>query len=70
MHMASEEGDYSFKKVPHLVHGDAEQIDTTVCGVYIVTDPDKIVEISIKYLDVRCDSGGLMAVRIFSQKKL
>lgn len=36
-----------------------------VCGLYVVTDPDKFVQISIKYLNVNCESGGLMAVRIY-----
>lgn len=62
MHVASEEGDYSFKKVLHLRQRVTQPIDTTVCGLYVLTDPDKIVEISIKYLDVNCDAGGLMAV--------
>lgn len=65
MHVASEEGDYSFKKVVHLrdrVAPSVQRIDTTVCGLYVLTDPDKIVEISIKYMDVNCDAGGLMAV--------
>lgn len=35
-----------------------------VCGLYVVTDPDKYVEITIKYLNVNCESGGLMAVRV------
>lgn len=62
MHVASEEGDYAFKKVLHRNQRVNKQIDTTVCGLYILTDPDKIVEISIKYLDVNCNAGGLMAV--------
>lgn len=62
MHVASEEGDYSFKKVLHMSQRVTQQIDTTVCGLYVLTDPDKLVEISIKYLDVNCNAGGLMAV--------
>lgn len=65
MHVASEEGDYSFKKVLHLNERENAQLDSTVCGLYILTDPDKFVEISIKYLDVNCASGGLMAVNGF-----
>lgn len=46
-----------------------ETDDTTpsmaVCGLYVVTDPDKFVEITIKYLNVNCESGGLMAVRYY-----
>lgn len=33
-----------------------------VCGLYVVTDPEKLVEITIKMMDVSCESGGLMAV--------
>lgn len=57
MHVVSEEGDYSFKKVLNL-----EEPSPTVCGLYVVTDPNKVVEISMKFLDVSCDSGALMAV--------
>lgn len=64
MHVASEEGDYSFKKVLHPSQRALPRIDTTVCGLYVLTDPDKIVEISIKYLDVNCNAGGLMAVML------
>lgn len=69
MHVASEEGDYAYKKIerPALEkreHNMVEVVDPdmSVCGLYVVTDPDKIVEITIKYLDVNCDTGGLMAV--------
>lgn len=48
-----------------------ETDDTTpsmaVCGLYVVTDPDKFVEITIKYLNVNCETGGLMAVRYYIQ---
>lgn len=57
VHVASEEGDYSYKKVLG-----EEESSTTACGLYILTDPNKIVEISIKYLDANCDSGSLLAV--------
>lgn len=36
--------------------------ESTVCGLYVVTDPDKDVEITITYLNIDCESGGLMAV--------
>lgn len=63
MHVASEEGDYSFKKVLNLNDRLTQRAaDTTVCGLYVLTDPDKVVEISLKYLDVNCNAGGLMAV--------
>lgn len=51
-----------------------ETDDTTtsmaVCGLYVVTDPDKFVEITIKFLNVNCESGGLMAVRLSSANYL
>lgn len=58
VHVASEEGDYSYKKVL-----DAEEPSTSACGLYILTDPDKVVEISIKYLDANCGAGALLAVK-------
>lgn len=70
MHVTSEDGDFFYKKVPHLISSsmqdsisivDATTTETSVCGLYIVTDPDKVVEISIKHLDVDCETGGLMA---------
>lgn len=73
MHVTSEEGGYTYKKspeqmLPHirkefdLVESGTPEM--TVCGLYVVTDPDKIVEITIKYMNVNCESGGLMAVSI------
>lgn len=56
VHVASEEGDYSYKKTTN-----SEETSTTVCGLYILTDADKVVEISMKYLDASCDAGALMA---------
>lgn len=58
VHVVSEEGDYSFKKVLNL-----EEPPSAVCGLYVLTDPTKVVEISIKYLDANCDSGALLAVK-------
>lgn len=73
MHVTSEEGGYTYKKspeqmLPHirkefdLVESGTPEM--TVCGLYVVTDPDKIVEITIRYMNVNCESGGLMAVSI------
>lgn len=71
MHVTTEEGDFVFKKIPHLGRAENEKemnmVDVenpmTVCGLYVVGQPDKLVEITIKHLDVNCESGGLMAVR-------
>lgn len=70
MHVASEEGEYVFKKsslLPTLTKRDHNIVevlnpDMAVCGLYVVTDPDKFVEISIKYMDINCETGGLMSV--------
>lgn len=59
VHVASEEGDYSYKKVLGV-----EEPSASACGLYILTDPTKVVEISIKYLDANCDTGALLAVNI------
>lgn len=40
----------------------AAEDGATVCGVYFVTDPDRRVEIHFDYLDVPCQSGGLVSV--------
>lgn len=66
MHVASESGDYVFKKVPHLIPPKETDIlemsdSMTVCGLYVIGEPDTIVEITMKYYDVNCETGGLMA---------
>lgn len=73
MHVASEEGDFLFKKssaamVPeHDHHPNSVQMvpmaDPTVCGFYVVADPYKTVEISFHHLDASCESGALLGVR-------
>jgi len=74
MYVTSEEGDFFYEKMPHLIpilHPGMNAIEQvqpslTVCGLYVVTDPDKVVEISVQYLDVHCESGGLMAVSSYA----
>lgn len=56
--VTSEEGHFYYKAT-----GD----ESTVCGVYLLTDPDKMVEIYFDYLDVPCQTGGLISVS-FSSK--
>ncbi|GFG36032.1 hypothetical protein Cfor_01375, partial [Coptotermes formosanus] len=34
---------------------------STVCGVYILTDPDRRVEVHFDYLDVPCENRGLVS---------
>ena len=35
-----------------------------VCAVYLASDPDQRVEITFDYLNVDCDSGGIVSVSI------
>lgn len=90
MHVASEPGDYIFKKsaasspsapltalnykrdatLLELEAVTSEQLEAaaaaaaaeSVCGLYVIGEPDTIVEITMKHYDVNCESGGLMAV--------
>lgn len=89
MHVASQSGDYAFKKQPtrtatfftnpsiNINNNGEDSSDATaaeaaallqledslqVCGLYVVGEPDTIVEITIKHYDINCESGGLMAV--------
>lgn len=69
MHVASEPGDYVFKKLPQLVSTANKEESVLsiedplqVCGLYVVSEPDTIVEITMKHYDVNCEAGGLMAV--------
>lgn len=52
--VASEEGQYFFK-------GDT---GGEVCGLYLLTDPDRRVHLSIDYLDIPCSQGGLVSVSV------
>lgn len=46
----------------------AEVTPETVCGLYVIGEPDTIVEITMKHYDVNCESGGLMAVSTTTTK--
>ncbi|KAH8384196.1 hypothetical protein KR200_002285, partial [Drosophila serrata] len=95
MHVASEAGDYIFKKLnplssalnretalleleaagagagtgaglPGVVPGDGADVQEVaspeVCGLYVIGEPDTIVEITMKHYDANCETGALMAV--------
>ncbi|XP_075148868.1 corticotropin-releasing factor-binding protein [Haematobia irritans] len=81
MHVASEAGDYAFKKLPpHSIpapvaalFGNTDEMGAEasamlqleeslqVCGLYVIGEPDTIVEITMKHYDVNCETGALMA---------
>ena len=52
--VTSEEGQFFFKSTAD----DA----STLCGVYIITEPDQRVEVHFDYLDVPCEGSGLVSV--------
>lgn len=70
MHVTSEEGIFTYRKLSrnqprtfdgiHLVEADMNE--PQVCGVFFMTDPDKVVEVEVEYMDVSCDLGGLLGV--------
>lgn len=70
MHVASEEGDYLYRKVPHIIPSNLQAginiVDSSspmkVCGLYVISEPEKVIEISIKHLDVDCDAGARLGV--------
>lgn len=71
MHVTSEEGIFTYRKTLrkpqrsfqglHLVEAEVEE--PQVCGVYFMTDPDKVVEVEVEFMDVSCELGGLLGVR-------
>lgn len=72
MFIASEEGEYIYKRssapfeAEHASHPNSVQLvsvpDPSVCGLYVVADPYKTVEISFNHLDASCESGALLGV--------
>lgn len=78
MHVTSEEGIFTFRKTlrkpsrafegMHLL--EAEPSEPQVCGVYLMTDPDKVVEVEVEFMDVSCELGGLLGVRQGDEQSL
>ncbi|CAG9795278.1 unnamed protein product [Diatraea saccharalis] len=50
--VTSEEGELFFK---------SPSDEPTVCGIYMIADPDKRIQVSFNYVDVPCENGGLVA---------
>lgn len=53
--MTSEEGELFYKSPSN---------EPMVCGIYMIAEPDKRIEVVFNYLDVPCDKGGLVAVNL------
>jgi hypothetical protein len=72
MHVTSEDGIFTYRKVRrsqsmggggnglHLV--EVESNEPQVCGVYLMTDPDKVVEVEVEFTDASCELGNLLGV--------
>ncbi|CAK1598800.1 unnamed protein product [Parnassius mnemosyne] len=50
--VTSEEGELFYKSPSN---------EPTVCGIYMIADPDKRIVVTFNYLDVPCENGGLVA---------
>ncbi|XP_050664481.1 corticotropin-releasing factor-binding protein isoform X2 [Leptidea sinapis] len=50
--VTSEEGELFFKSPSN---------EPVVCGIYMIAEPDKRIQVTFNYLDVPCDNGGLVA---------
>ncbi|CAH2071271.1 unnamed protein product, partial [Iphiclides podalirius] len=50
--VSSEEGELFYKSPSN---------EPSVCGIYMIADPDKRIQVTFNYLDVPCENGGLVA---------
>ena len=53
IHMESDPGEYWF----------TSQGSEDVCGLYIIGQPDQLIQIEFTHFDIDCNSGGMLAVR-------
>lgn len=70
MHVTSEEGDFVYRKEPEppTIHQIGEKNSKRsspmeVCGLYVIAAPEQSIELSVKFSNIPCESGALMAVR-------
>ena len=65
--MTSEEGIYVFRKslkrngLSKIIESFGDNSEQ-VCGLYLMTDPDKIIEVDVKFTDLSCEMENLVAV--------
>jgi len=57
MTVTSKDGLFYYKAIPQEGH-----VAGTTCGLYLITDPNFLVEIEIVHLDLSCEGGGLISV--------
>ncbi|KOB71555.1 putative corticotropin releasing hormone binding protein [Operophtera brumata] len=59
--VTSEEGELFYK---------SPSDEPVVCGIYMIAEPDKRIEVIFNYIDVPCENGGLVAREFYSQDNL
>lgn len=62
MHVTSEDGDFFFKSSG----GEEASTEVPVCGLYLITEANMRVELTIRHMDVPCEDGSLIAVNILA----
>lgn len=57
MTVTSKDGHFYFKSSPK-----DEIMPGTTCGLFLITDPERQIEIELLHVDVSCEDGGLISV--------
>lgn len=57
MTVTSKEGLFYYKASPKEEH-----VPGTTCGLYLITDPNFLVEIEVVHLDLTCEDGAVISV--------
>lgn len=57
MTVTSKDGHFYYKASPK------DEVEPgTTCGLYLITDPERLIEIELIHVDVSCENGGLISV--------
>lgn len=57
MTVTSKDGHFYYKASPK------DEVEPgTTCGLYLITDPERQIEIELLHVDVSCEDGGLISV--------
>lgn len=59
MTVTSKDGHFYYKSSPK-----DEMTPGTTCGLFLITDPERQIEIELLHVDVSCEDGGLVSVNI------
>jgi hypothetical protein len=66
--VTSEEGVYVYRKTlkrsgfPRVIESLGDNPEQ-VCGLYLMADPDKLIEVDVKFTDLSCEMENLVSVR-------